>query len=550
MSTKRLLCLIVAMVLLLGIIAGCGTGKEPDKTDPADPGDKEVVDKDKDKEDEDEPSTSDREIITVSMNVMDAEKNGNNPKMDYVKEKFGLEFEYWPVNWGDWNEKINNWISVNDTPDLIWWDLKGAQSNQYKTWAKQGAFKPIPYDLIAKYPNLQDRVDNMESFKHLEVDGELYAWPSSRRYDPMVKNTYSSVWIYRRDWAKAVGLYNEDDIYEWEEWKNLIKTVIEKDPGGNGAGNTAGLVMPPWAFPHAPVLFIGSVPAEGNETCAYIKVDGEWVWPPTLDSYKEEVVETWQMYQDGLIWKDNMGFSGGEDEELFKAGRAFARYQGGVGVYNDFSKEMLENGVIEKDTDMGPAIVKDRNGDVWLTQTEDYWTVTAFSNKVDDEKMDRILEFWDFLNSEEGLLFNELGFEGKDYEIDANGEVKVLWEIDPETNRYVSPYADYAFGAFTPATLVPEINHTAMEFGINEHISLYEKLNKLNFKVKPVNYDMAFFSAPEKDKYGNFGMDAKTKLSEIIANPNADPAAEWEAWVESMMPRVQPILDELNEGLK
>ena len=90
------------------------------------------------------------------------------------------------------------------------------------------------------------------------------------------------------------------------------------------------------------------------------------------------------------------------------------------------SKEMLENGVIEKDTDMGPAIVKDRNGDVWLTQTEDYWTVTAFSNKVDDEKMDRILEFWDFLNSEEGLLFNELGFEGKDYEIDANGEVKVL----------------------------------------------------------------------------------------------------------------------------
>jgi len=86
--------------------------------------------------------------------------------------------------------------------------------------------------------------------------------------------------------------------------------------------------------------------------------------------------------------------------------------------------------------------------------------------------------------------------------------------------------------AFTPATLVPEINHTAMEYGINEFVGLYEKLNELNFKVKPVNYDMAFFSAPEKDKYGNFGMDAKTKLSEIIANPNADPAAEWEAWVE------------------
>ena len=58
-------------------------------------------------------------------------------------------------------------------------------------------------------------------------------------------------------------------------------------------------------------------------------------------------------------------------------------------------------------------------------------------------------------------------------------------EID--RNQQICSICRLAFGAFTPATLVPEINHTAMEFGINEHISLYEKLNKLNFKVKPVN---------------------------------------------------------------
>ena len=139
-----------------------------------------------------------------------------------------------------------------------------------------------------------------------------------------------------------------------------------------------------------------------------------------LDSYKEEVTETWKMYQDGLIWKDNMGFSGSEDEELFKGGRAFARYQSGVGVLNNFSKDMLEDGIIQKDSDMGPAIVKDRNGDVWLTQTEDFWTVTAFSNKVDEEKMDRILEFWDYLNSEEGLLFIRFPKNTRDFSREMN----------------------------------------------------------------------------------------------------------------------------------
>ena len=125
-----------------------------------------------------------------------------------------------------------------------------------------------------------------------------------------------------------------------------------------------------------------------------------------LESYKEEVVETWKMFQEGLIWKDNMSFSGTEDEEMFKAGRAFARYQTGIWVLNGWTQEMMENDIIDSPDAVAPVIIKDRNGDVWMTQTEDYWTVTAFSSKVDEKKMDRVLEFWDFLNSEDLLSTN------------------------------------------------------------------------------------------------------------------------------------------------
>lgn len=542
MNFNKLFCLLLAVILFGSILTSCGDSKkQPVKT----------TDPPKESEKGEEPieKSADREVITVSMNVMEAEKCGNNPKSDYVLEKFGIKFDYIPVSWGDWNEKITTWISTGDTPDLIWWDLKGTQSNQYRTWANQGAFSPIPTDMLSKYPNLKKNVDSMESFKALEVDGKLYAWPSSRNNPPEVKNTYGSVFTYRRDWARAVGLYKEKDIYTWDEWKTLVKAVIDQDPGENGIGQTAGIVMPTWAFPHAAVLFIGSVPAEGNETCSYIKLDDEWVWPPMLDSYKDEVEETWKLYQDGLIWKDNMQFKGNEDEELFKAGRAFARYSTGIGTINSFQDELIKNDLTKDKEAVGPVIIKDRNGDAWMTQTEDYWTVTAFSSKVDEAKMERVLELWDFLNSDEGILFQQLGFEGQDYKL--NGEqIEVLWEKDDKTGNYTNPYSEMRFGEFTPACLTPAPSPVDAEYGVRQWEDLYTSLNEINFKVKPFNYEMSFFSAPNKDKYGNFGSDVKAKMQELIANAKADPAAEWDAFIQSMMPRVQPILDELNQGIK
>ena len=67
--------------------------------------------------------------------------------------------------------------------------------------------------------------------------------------------------------------------------------------------------------------------------------------------------------------------------------------------------------------------------------------------------------------------------------------------------------------------------------------------------IKPVDYQMAVFQGPEKSKYGTFGADAKEAMTIILANPNCDPAAEWDKFIETMMPRVQPVLDELNSGI-
>ncbi len=490
--------------------------------------------------------------VEVSISVLEAEKNGQTAKNEFIKNKFNLTFEYVPVSWGDWNEKVRTWIATDDAPNLINWDLKGASATEYRAWAQQGAFAPFKAEYFTdERPNLKNTFETADSVPALSVDGELYAWPSLRYAVEGSQSCYTSHWCYRRDWAQDVGLYKEGDIYTWDEWLDLIRAVLEKDPGGNGTAN-AGLVMPTWGFPHAPALFIGPPAAEGNETCSYIIVDGKYVWPPALEEYKKGVKITYDMYQEGLIYRDNMVFTGTENEDMVKTGLAFATYNV-TGTLNDWTTTMMRDGVIDEREDFGIAIVSGWDGTWYMTQTEDYWTVTAMDHKLNDdpEKINRILDFWEYLQTTEGIRLRLWGIEGQDYTVvgEKPEDIELLWDFDEATQTYISPYQDTAFNEANGSCNGPDLKGPGtIEYQYEERDRLWQTFasGQIPTCVKTFDYNVSFGSAENKDKYGSFGTDVKTKLSELIAKPGIDVEAEWDAFVESMMPRVQLVLDELN----
>lgn len=544
---KKLLTLVLALLMVLSLVA-CSPAQtpaespaeEPAAETPADGGDSGEA-----------PAAegSDLEPVVLSQNVLDAEKHGNHARNEFVKEKFNLTYEYIPVSWGDWNEKIRTWISTDDAPDLINWDLKAASSTEYFDWARQGAFAPITEEMVSKYEELYSFYQTSESVAAYKVDGELYCWPANRNNPPEIDNVYTSYYIIRKDWAEAVGLYNENDEYTWEEWKELLRAVIAQDPGGNGAAN-AGIVLPTWGFPNGAVTFLNAPAAEGNETCSYIKVDGQYIWPAATEEYKAAVVETYNMYQEGLIYRDNISFTGTEADDMFKAGLAFAAYNV-AGSMNSWTTDMIRDGVIDERGDVAPAVVYGMDGNWYMTQTEDYWTVTAFNHNITEEKMDRALMFWNYLNTTEGIRLRWLGIEGVDYEVTGPNpeDVEILWEYDEETETYISPYVNDAFNEASPAGLAPTGNPAEIQFQYDLQQIVWDKMAEGKATIKELDYEMSVFSGPNKDRYGTFGSDAKERMTQILADPNCDPAAEWDAFIEEMMPRVQPVLDELNAGL-
>ncbi len=553
---KKLISLVLVLMLLLTFAVGC----QDDTTTTAAPGGDDTTTtttKDDGGEDTTEPSEGGSdyaEPIQVSMNVMNAEKNGNHARNEYIKEKFNLTFEYVPVSWGDWNEKIRTWIATDDAPDLIWWDLKGATAYEYKSWARQGAFAGITEEKLGDRANLLEVYNNAASIDALSVDGTLYSWPSLRDNPPEAQNCYTSHWSYRRDWAKEVGLYKEGDIYTFEEWRELIRAVLEQDPGENGAAN-AGLVMPTWAFPHAPVLFISAPAAEGNETCSYIKDDsGQYIWPAATEDYKRGVELTHEMYTEGLIYQDNMVFSGTESEDMTKSGLAFATYNV-TGALNDWTTQMITDGVIEQREDFGIAIVSGWDGTWYMTQTEDYWTVTALSHKISDEATQRVFDFWDYLKTDEGILLRSYGVPGIDYNKTGDGltDIELLWEYNEETETYVNPYTNVhefneANGSENGRTV---LGPGTIMYQYEERDRLWNTFASGDVKsaIKPFDFYVAFGSAPNKDQYGTFNIEAKEKMTQLIAMPaDTDVGALWQEWVDSMMPTVQLVLDELNSG--
>ena len=92
-----------------------------------------------------------------------------------------------------------------------------------------------------------------------------------------------------------------------------------------------------------------------------------------------------------------------------------------------------------------------------------------------------------------------------------------------------------------------------------EDLRVPEEARKLGIEVKDrllsdeselrvYDYPLYFFSAPNKDKYGLFYEDGRTKIKQIIMNKGNDVEAEWEAWKATVRDKVELVLEELNSS--
>jgi putative aldouronate transport system substrate-binding protein len=219
-----------------------------------------------------------------------------------VKEELNIDVQYlWTAATADYDSKVNLSIASNDVPDAMVVNL--TQLTQLVA-ADQIEDLTETYNTYAS-PTVKQMMDSSGgiALDAVTFDGKIMAIPALTVPD----DGYQLMWI-RKDWLDKLGLPIPQTINEIEA---TAQAFIDEDPGGNGPGNTIGILGPQ----NGGVLYADFLrPTNGNFAfdpifSAYHAYPGFWVkdadgnvaYGATLPETKEALAKLADWYQKGLI---------------------------------------------------------------------------------------------------------------------------------------------------------------------------------------------------------------------------------------------------------
>lgn len=362
------------------------------------------------------------ERIKISIAIWDADETlAGDAVLDEIEERLGIELEPVNMTWDDYYQKIERWAATGSLPDLFAGDFRN--SSLYIQWIKQGLLCAIPEELSA-YPNLESYMSNLEKTQIFAVDGRLYCIPR-QTYPSQAWTSIDRVIAYRWDLAQKVGITKEPE--SWDEFQQMILAIMREDPENKGIqGVTTGGadLLSGILLPYASKIAV----SDGNEF--YWKKDLDGVYKPAY--FTDDLTSAFQlgrdMYQSGVIEKDVVLQTNSSAHEKFLQGEnAAILYSGGygggygdIGVYweeyygNDYTQDVK-----------ALKLMSDINGNKTYPVWGYAWSESYINAKVSEEKLDKILQLYDFLLSDEGTFLANYGPEGELYEI-VDGRIEMF----------------------------------------------------------------------------------------------------------------------------
>lgn len=463
----------------------------------------------------------------------------------FFQEKFNIVWEPIALTWDNWAERNRIWINSNDMPDLVMWDFN---YGDYINYTEQGLIRQLPEGWKERWPNLAKVYKNTGIAESLEEKlGAGYMIPRVTYFDmptdPLV--THTNLWI-RKDWAEEVG-FEVKDKYSPSELMEYARLLKEKDPVGNG--KTLAIDMSPDSLAN---VFVG--PFNPRYDQFYKGEDGKYVWGAADESTLEGLKMYSQAYREGLINPDFFALKNQEEVSHYESGVAGVIWNQGFGRSLKLtSDKYAANTGEDPRTDLHMAYLVGEDGKYHSKEIKNFWTASIFSPTMDDAKFERIMDVLEYAASEEGQNLIRMGFEGKDWERDAEGNITILREKN-EDGTFIN--LDKIYPSLNPLynnlVILPDgfgLIDPGLDPDYKERVdTLFEGKQKDGCDqgtIAPIDWDMEFFSSPsyEKTKY-NYG----EEFAKIIVM-DGDIEENWKAWVDEKMPQVSVVLDEINAEL-
>ena len=358
----------------------------------------------------------------------------NSPVSKAIRDKLGITVEFEGIMMSE-AERLNMMFASMDFPDFFnapYWGGEGGETGILKRAMDDGLLLDIrPY--LEDYPNLKRAyeigvISQMYYERDINRNGAYYALPTETPGSELNLINWGYGVFVRGDVPKALGI----DPASVQTSEDLLKIMREarnygfKDIHGN------------------PVQIIGTNfhdgwgagdfqrPFSRNQFTDFVLLpNGTVTYHQLTDLWMNSELFMWQLVNEGLYDVEAFRHTGAQADEKVGNGRAlFTGAQFGTTITPTMLTGMYNSHPEMRFTPLGPFI--DANGNKSV-QYESFGRTGAPATFIpyteDQEKINAILTYLDYLNTPEGLELFTYGIEGSTFERNAAGQPRLTPDL-------------------------------------------------------------------------------------------------------------------------
>lgn len=320
---------------------------------------------------------------------------------EYLGTKLDIQFT---ANSG-YNEKVTAAMGSGSYPHAML--IKERNSSVIQN-SRAGTFWEIGNEIkdSAKYPNLSQA--NPVILNNTSIDGKVYGLYRARELG-------RAGMTIRKDWLDKLNMKiptTVDELYE------VLKAFKEKDPDGNGAEDTFGMIVTksPSTFDPLAVWF-GAPNKWGKDANGELQPDF------MTDEYLEAMKFMKKLYDEKLINQDFATYDATKWDEQFLSGKA-----GVIIDVADRARRIATNIAPvdpKAEIEVLGYVKKDAASEPKTLPTTGYAGYFVFPKKAvaDEEDLQFVLSVFDKMNNPDAQTMMNWGIEGRQYTVNDDGTI-------------------------------------------------------------------------------------------------------------------------------
>ncbi len=274
MKMKKVLSIALALILAIGMLAGCGGGSGVEQADIS-----AFVETDEK-----------LEISWLGYAVLPGVEEGTAPEL-LLEDKFNVELKPIFTESAKYTDKKNALLQSGEIPDFIY----ELDPMHVYADARDEYLLEIPYAAIQKYApelfaELNEKAPSVWAYSYYE--GANYGLPNLNHAHVVPKLS-----TYRGDWLDKLGMEVPETI---DELHDVLYAFTHNDPDGNGKDDTWG--YSPYSSSHYQWFFAEMFGAYGVLPFDWQEVDGKIVYGGLREECETVLATLADWYKEGLIY--------------------------------------------------------------------------------------------------------------------------------------------------------------------------------------------------------------------------------------------------------